>query len=46
MYANALVCPDLESLQKKFNNLTFYFDTPIVLNLLGMQKSEERETRN
>jgi hypothetical protein len=24
MYANALVCPDLESLQKKFNNLTFF----------------------
>ena len=43
MYANALVCPDLESLQKKFNSLTFYMDTPLVLNLLEMQRTEETE---
>ncbi len=37
MYANALTCPDLESLEKKFDNVTFYLDTPLVLNLLGLQ---------
>ena len=46
MYANAHVCPDLESLQKKFNNLTFYLDTPLVLNLLGMQRMEEKDASN
>jgi hypothetical protein len=43
MYANALVCPDLESIQKKFNKLTFYLDTPIVLNLLSMQRLEQKD---
>jgi hypothetical protein len=37
MYANALTCPDLESLEKKFDRVTFFLDTPLVLNLLGLQ---------
>ncbi|MFZ2753110.1 MAG: hypothetical protein WAZ48_06640 [Lysobacteraceae bacterium] len=37
MYSNALLCPDLESLEKKFQDVTFYIDTPLVLNLLGLQ---------
>lgn len=37
MYANALTCPDLESLEKKFNHVSFYLDTPLVLSLLGLQ---------
>lgn len=44
MYANALTCPDLESLEKKFNNVTFYLDTPLVLNLLGLQGEGVRQT--
>lgn len=36
MYANALTCPDLQSLQQHFNKLTCYLDTPVVLNLLGL----------
>jgi len=36
MYANALTCPDLQSLDKKFRTLTCYLDTPVVLNLLGL----------
>ncbi len=36
MYANALTCPDLESLEKKFGRVTFYLDTPLILNLLGL----------
>ena len=42
MYANALVCPDLESLEKKFDNLVFFVDTPLVLNYFGLQGDEER----
>jgi hypothetical protein len=34
MYANALTCPDLQSLEQRFSTLTCYLDTPLVLNLL------------
>lgn len=37
MYANALICPDLESIQKNFKRVTFYCDTPVVLSALGFQ---------
>jgi len=43
MLANALVCPDLESIQKNFRRVTFYFDTPLILSLFGLQGKEERE---
>jgi hypothetical protein len=43
MLANALTCPDLESLQKKFKNVTFYFDTPLILRLLRLQGDDEYE---
>ncbi|MBM1142145.1 hypothetical protein GN155_000055 [Alcanivorax sp. ZXX171] len=41
MYGNALTCPDLEGLQKNFKRLTFYFDTPLLLNLLNLQGEHE-----
>ncbi|MDD5286790.1 MAG: hypothetical protein PHD54_13120 [Desulfuromonadaceae bacterium] len=44
MYANALICPDLESIEKKFNNVTFYLDTPLVLNLFGLQGDGLKQT--
>jgi uncharacterized protein YdcH (DUF465 family) len=34
MLANALLCSDLQSLQKKFENVTFYLDTPFLMRLL------------
>ena len=37
MYANALICPDLEGIQKNFKRVTFYCDTPVVLSALGFQ---------
>ena len=37
MYANALICPDLEGIQKNFKKVTFYCDTPVVLSALGFQ---------
>lgn len=36
MYANALTCPDLQSLHQHFNRLTCFLDTPVVLNLAGL----------
>ncbi len=41
MYSNALVCPDLESIEKNFNRVTFYIDTTLMLNYLGLQGNEE-----
>lgn len=43
MYANALTCPDLESLEKKFDRVTFYLDTPLILNLIGLQGESLRQ---
>ena len=37
MLANALICPDLESLQRKFGDVTFYLDTPFILRLVRAQ---------
>lgn len=34
MLANALLCNDLESIQKKFGGVTFYLDTPFIMRLL------------
>ena len=46
MYANALICPDLESIEKTFKRVTFYIDTPVVLGALGMQaKADADATR-
>jgi hypothetical protein len=42
MYANALTCPDLQSLQQKFDRITFYIDTPLALNLLGLQGKDAK----
>ena len=43
MYANALTCPDLQSLEQKFDRVTFYLDTPLVVNLLDLQGSAVRQ---
>jgi len=44
MYSNALLCPDLESLEKKFQDVTFYLDTPLLLNLLGLQGRDAKRS--
>jgi hypothetical protein len=44
MYGNALTCPDLEGLQKNFRRLTFYLDTPLVLNILNLQGPQSFES--
>lgn len=42
MCANAVLCPDLQSLDKKFGNVRFYVDAPLLLNLTGLHGSAER----
>jgi len=36
MLANALLCPDLQSLEKQFDRVTFFLDTPLILRALGL----------
>lgn len=43
MLANALICPDLESIQQTFSDVTFYLDTPFILQLLHVQGEERYE---
>ncbi|HEX9445888.1 MAG TPA: hypothetical protein VGA73_17340, partial [Candidatus Binatia bacterium] len=37
MLANALVCPDLQNLPKTYNGITFYLDTPLLVQHLGLE---------
>lgn len=37
MLSNALTCSDLESIPRKFNGVTFYLDTPLILQLFGLE---------
>ena len=43
MLANAFTCPDLDAASKKFSGLSLYFDTPLVLSLLGLHGTNEYE---
>ena len=42
MLANALLCPDLSSLKANYRDVTFYFDTAILLNCLGLNGPEKQ----
>lgn len=37
MLANALLCPDLADAPKTFKNVSFFFDTPLLIRLLGLE---------
>lgn len=37
MLANALLCPDLQSAPKTYKEVTFYLDTPLLVQLLGLE---------
>ncbi len=37
MLANALLCPDLEHISSTYRNVTFYFDSPLLLHILGLE---------
>jgi len=44
MLSNALLCPDLESTERKLGNLLLFFDTPLILDLLGLHGEEHLES--
>ncbi len=37
MLANALMCPDLQSAASDYGDVTFYFDTPLLIQRLGCE---------
>ena len=37
MLANALLCPDLENVSQTYRRVTFYLDTPLLVNSLGVE---------
>ncbi len=42
MLANALLCPDLQQAPKTYKDVTFYFDTPLLVRLLGLEGDAKR----
>lgn len=44
MYANALLCPDLEGLKKDFKIVRFFLDTPLALHLLGFHGDHRKKS--
>lgn len=43
MLANALLCPDLHSVSDTYNDVTFYLDTPLLIQLLGLEGEREEQ---
>jgi hypothetical protein len=43
MLANALCCPDLQSVTKQYDDVIFYLDTPLLLQLLGLEGIQKKE---
>ena len=43
MLANALMCPDLSNAPASFRNVTFYLDTPLLIQVLGSE-GEAKQT--
>ena len=47
MLANALTCPDLAQIPDTYKNVTFYFDTPLLVKLLGLDiEYEQKATKS
>jgi hypothetical protein len=43
MLANALLCPDLQEVSDSYNNVVFFFDTPMLLKLLGLEGDPSKQ---
>lgn len=43
MMANALLCPDLQNVSSTFGKVTFYLDTPLLVQILGVE-GESRQS--
>ena len=44
MLANALLCPDLKDAPREYKGLTFYLDTPLLIQRLGLEGEHKQET--
>ena len=44
MLANALLCPDLQHASRTYNGVTFYLDTPLLVQSLGVEGSAKQES--
>jgi len=43
MLANGLLCPDLQSVPKTYKGVAFYFDTPLLIQRMGLEgKAKQR----
>lgn len=43
MLANALLCPDLNAVSKSYKDVVFFFDTPLLIQFLGLEGKEEKQ---
>ena len=43
MLANALLCPDLDGVGPTYERVTFYFDTPLLVQCLGLEGPEPKQ---
>ena len=43
MLANALLCPDLQSVSMVYKKVTLYFDTPLLLQYLGLEGDAKKQ---
>ena len=43
MLANALLCPDLHNISSTYDKVTFYLDTPLLVQILGLE-GESRQS--
>lgn len=44
--ANALLCPDLQHATKSYDEVIFYFDTPLLIRVLGLEGSAKQDATN
>jgi hypothetical protein len=44
MLANALLCPDLQSVPRTYHGVTFYLDTPLLVRLLGLEGDIKKDS--
>ena len=46
MLANALLCPDLDHAKSTYNDVAFYFDTPLLIRALDLEGSAKKNATN
>lgn len=44
MLANALLCPDLQSVPQSYRGVTFFLDTPLLVRLLGLEGDIKKDS--